>query len=418
MRFSGIFCKLLMALILSSFLNWAVAQQGGTSGTGTTPPDTGSRSTNRLPTTIGPPIDNRQRIPQPDQELIFIIGSVVMEDGTPLPFGTIIERDCGGTAIKDAVVTANGYFSYQLGDRYGFGRTYPDASRALEQDSAERELSRPSAGNTRIIESQQSPLSMQIMNCELRAQHQGYRSTKIQLGNGGPRTGIIEVGTIVLYPISRVQGILISASSLSAPKAAKKAVENGEKAFKKKDYIKAEEFYKSALQIYPEYAEAWLDLGLIYQQQQSNKEAINAFEKAIANDKLFIRPYFSLAQMAAKEKNWQEAADDTNKLLTLDPITFPEGYFLNALAYYNLGNLDLAEKSALHGQRIDINNRIPELNLILAQVLEKKNDAAGAIEAMKKYLKAVPNAPDAPRIRSRVQEDQKIASSAAVNPQE
>jgi tetratricopeptide (TPR) repeat protein len=413
MKDSGIVSRVFLVLIALAILPWAFAQQGGTSGAGNSDTNV-SRFPRRIPATPTPTDNRNTRTQQPNQERLFITGSVVLDDGTPPPLGAVIERACNGSVVKETAVDGYGHFGYQLGDPNRAARVFPDASQAFGQDTFDRD---PSSGlnaeNPRSPADLLSiPLSSKLIGCELRAQLAGYRSTFILLGGGGGATiGLLEVGTIVLYPMTRVQGTSVSATNLLAPKAAQKALENARKASKKKEIGEAQKFITSAIEIYPDYAEAWLELGQLYQQQQFREEARNAYKKAMAADKLFMSPYIGLAQLAAKEEKWQDVVDLTDQALALDPIAIPEGHLLNALAYYNLDKLDLAEKSALRGQMMDYGNQIPQINLVLANILARKNNSAGAIEAMKRYLKAAPKAPDAGLVRSRVQETEKMAKA-------
>ena len=422
MKFSWVLSRVFLVLIALAILPWAFAQQSGTSGAGTapaaTPPKIPSRTPAPTPVPTTPTDNRNTREQQPNQQLLFITGSVVLDDGAPPPFGAVIERTCGGIVVKETIVDVAGHFGYQLGDPNRAGRIFADASQSYGQDPLERDiLTSLNSDNSRsAVDQLAMPLSSRLMGCDLRAQLAGYRSSAIPLGRVSG-IGLFEAGTIVLYPMTRVQGTSTSATSFLAPKAARKALENGRKASRKKELNQAEKLINSAVEIYPDYAQAWLELGQLYQEQQLRKEARNAYNKAIIADKLFIGPYIGLAQLAAKEGQWQDVADFTDQALALDPIASPEGHFLNALAFYNLDKLDLAEKSALRGQRMDYGNQIPKINLVLANVLAKKNNPAGAIEAMKKYLKAAPHAPDANLIRSRVQETEKMAKATALNKQ-
>ena len=87
----------------------------------------------------------------------------------------------------------------------------------------------------------------------------------------------------------------------------------------------------------------------------------------------------------------------------------PEGYYFNAIAYYNLSKLDLAEKSARQEQRLDSKHQFPRVHLILANILARKQDTAGSIKEMQDYLKVAPNASDADYVRARVQEKEKLS---------
>jgi tetratricopeptide (TPR) repeat protein len=112
------------------------------------------------------------------------------------------------------------------------------------------------------------------------------------------------------------------------------------------------------------------------------------------------------------EQNWVNSARLTDRALELDPISYPEAYLVNALAHYNLENLDAAERSARKGQRLDLFNQYPMFYLVLANVLSRRNDDPGSIEAMRQYLKIAPDNEDAPLVRSRVQEKERLLKAA------
>ncbi len=378
-----------------AILPWAVAQQSGSSGTGeeTTDPNSSTLQTTN-------PLQSSLSGTESQEELVFIMGKVVLEDGTPPPFGAVIERDCSGSLIKEATVDMAGHYNFKVGDKNRKSRLNPDASLSIEQD--------PISYSTSIDGMIPTPLVSKLFGCELRAQLAGYQSTSIVLGSE-PGNGLIEVDAIVLYPKTRLRERIVSTANLRAPQAAQKALQNAAKAFKNDESKKAEKLIKRAIEIYPNYAEAWLVLGDVYEEMDLDKGARDAYRKAIEIDKLFIGPYIGLARLSAKENKWLDVIELTEQALDLDPIAIPEGHYLNTLANYKLNRLDRAEKSALRGRRMDLENRIPKINLILANVLARKNDPVGAAAAMKAYLKAAPYAPDAAFIRSRIQESEKLA---------
>ncbi len=405
--------RMLALLVFSTILPCALAQQSGnTAGTGST---TATQSSTSRTVVIFPTETQSAGQAQKNEELIFISGEVIMEDGTPPPFGAVIERECGGVVVKEAAVDPAGRFSYQIGDQNRLGRIFPDASQPIGQDPIDRVDPFVNPETQKAISDLITvPLTTKLVGCEMRAQLPGYRSTRVQW-QGSPRSGIIDVGTIILYPVSRVQGATVSATNMRAPKNAKKALENARKAFKKNDFNESEKLLKSAIEIYPEYAQAWLDLGESFGKQGLNEEARNAYRRAIDIDKLFLGPYVKLAHLYANEGKWKESAETSDRALTLDPINLPEAYYLNALAYFNLNDLGAAEKSARRGLRMDLENRLPSLNIVLADVLEKKKDLEGSIAALKTYLNSWPGAPDADQIRSRIQEREHNAHAESGN---
>jgi hypothetical protein len=75
--------------------------------------------------------------------------------------------------------------------------------------------------------------------------------------------------------------------------------------------------------------------------------------------------------------------------------------------------MDLAERSAQKGQRLDLSSQYPRLHLIMANILSRKNDEPGSLAEMRQYLKAAPNAEDAAQVRSRMEEKEKIIKAAS-----
>jgi len=259
--------------------------------------------------------------------------------------------------------------------------------------------------------------SSSLMGCELRADLPGYRSSSIILTGSQLMGRVVDVGTIVLHPISKVQGTTVSLTSLQAPKDAKKAMERGEKALRKEKLGEAETNLQNAVAIYPAYATAWFTLGRIYQYQNRTQDARLAFSKAREADGNFVLPYVELARLAAMERKWQEAADLTDRALALNPLDIPDGFFLNSVAYYNLKNLDAAERSARKAQRLDSLHRLPLEHLILAYILRQKRDFSGEAAQLRDYLKYAPQASNVEEVRVRLQELEKVVSPVATKEQ-
>ncbi|MEJ2109368.1 MAG: tetratricopeptide repeat protein [Acidobacteriota bacterium] len=335
--------------------------------------------------------------PRPVPDPIIIQGSVITEDGSWPPFGTVIIRDCGPIVTKEVLVDSNGYFSFIVGDKNRAGGLMVDASENFF-NSSNQNMSGYFIQGSEGWDSNPK-YEKDLFGCVLRAKYDGYRSTSVPLGVA-QRSGLIDAGTILMYPNSRVKGNAVSLTNLKASKNARKALAKGKEAFAKDEFKKAEEYYNSALTIYPEYSEAWIELGWLYQHQKQYDIARLAYRKALETDKSYISPYIRLAQLSALERKWEESIEYSRKALELDPISFPQAYFLNGLAYYKMDSLENAEDSIRRGIRIDMTHQIPKMHLVLANILAKKQDSSGSIESMRKYLEINPGAPDADRVRS------------------
>jgi tetratricopeptide (TPR) repeat protein len=394
--------KILVVLLMAIFMPWASAQQ---TSTGT------STSTSTSPTT---------QTPGPDK--IYISGTVIQEDGKPAPIGTAIELDCVTSITRQADTDPNGNFSFIIGDTERRKRLQPDASIGDEdpfepmigadgtstQSGTKSYIGTQSAGASPIPEATKT-IYQRLANCTLRAQYSGYKSSTVNFA-GKTLAPINEMGVILIYPANKFPGTVESAMSVHAPKKAKKLVDQAEKALAKNDPNEAVKQLKSAIEAYAEYAEAWFELGRIYEIQKRKDDARNALKKAIAIDSLFVKPYIQLGWLESREKKWKEVADITDKALSLDPVSFPDAYFLNSLANYNLGNIAVAERRAQIQLRLDPMHAHPQIYLVMANIAARKKNTSGYIDGLKNYLRYAPNAQDAPEVRKQLEE--KLAKSS------
>jgi len=343
------------------------------------------------------------RLPPREIQPIFLAGTVMREDGSPPPFGTIIELDCGSSKTREASVGPNGYFAFQYGGAQRFSSIVPDASEGTGHINDEDAIywnPLRSSSDSRIETT--TPLYIRLSGCDLKAQIAGYRSSSLTL-NATNLTRVNTLGTIIVYPLERVRGTVVSAASLMAPKKAKEKMKRARKALEKGKDGECEALLREAIAEYGDYGEAWLELGKLQQQRKRYPEAREAFGRALAGDALYVPPYVALGWLNALEQRWEEAADVIEKALDLDPVSFPEAYYLSALAHYNLGEYDRAGKRAEQTVLRDSTHQFPKIHLIRANLFSLRRDPAAADEAMRLYLRHAPDAPEAEQVRARLE---------------
>jgi tetratricopeptide (TPR) repeat protein len=236
------------------------------------------------------------------------------------------------------------------------------------------------------------------MGCELRASLPGFRSDSISLAGRRPFDQP-DVGTIVLHRMGKVEGTSISATTLKAPKDAKKAYERGTNLLKKQKPEEAAEQFAKAVALYPKYAEAMVELGKIYMGQGRADDAEKLFQQAIEADAHFIPPYLHLAMLAARQQDWKQMADLSERALALNAYEYPAAYYFNAVGNHNLHNFEVAEKSARMARRLDSQYHIPQIDLLTARILLQRRDYAGAAEQLRSFLKHVPSGAEADEAR-------------------
>jgi len=174
--------------------------------------------------------------------------------------------------------------------------------------------------------------------CSVTIRLKGYQTAQVTFRNNV---------TIVLKHMGLHEGSTVSATALNVPEPARKAYGEGENAFNDEKWAAAEKNFQKAVEIDPEYAQAWRHLGEALQKESKATEARAAWEKAVAADPKYIRPYIQLAMLDLAEKRPEDAAAIAGKAVALNPLEFPELYFYNAVANYNPKATAPAEPSGL-----------------------------------------------------------------------
>lgn len=90
----------------------------------------------------------------------------------------------------------------------------------------------------------------------------------------------------------------------------------------------------------------------------------------------------------------------TRKVIGLDANAYPDAYFLEAFAFYNLKRLPEAEYTPRKAVQTDKQHRFPRAELLLGRILQMKGDNAGAAGHLRNYLRLEPNSPQGPNIQS------------------
>jgi len=336
----------------------------------------------------------------------------MMEDGTPPPDPATIETVCNGSAHGEGYTDTKGYFSIELGSRRGMIMDASEFGSVSTMPGGNPGSNSGLTGSSPLGNSVESP-ERKYMGCDLQAKLTGYRSQTVSLAGRRPMDDP-NIGTILLHRNGAAEeGKTVSMISLAAPKDAKKAYEKGLDGLKKKKFEDAQKNFEKAVELYPKYATAWYELGMLQAGQGKMDMAQKYFTTALENDPKFVRPYLQLSILALQAQKWQELADVTEKTVKLDPFGFPQAYFFNSVANYNLQHFEAAEKSALEAERLDTRHQYPKNSHLLGMLLVMKKDYTGAAERMKDYLKYAPTAQDAAKVRTQLAEVEKFTTAAA-----
>jgi tetratricopeptide (TPR) repeat protein len=292
----------------------------------------------------------------------------VLGDGGALTEAAAIQTICRGQKRTEAYTDSRGNFSFQ----FGHGST--PSEYAFDADNAEE---KPLRGQ---------PERRGLLGCELQASLAGFRSDVIQLDHFDPSDNA-NVGNIVLHRMQNVEGFTISATTAKAPDRARNSWKKGRKQSQKGKWEDAQRSFEKAVDVYPDFAAAWFELGQVHLQRNNLAGARHSFEQSIAADSKYINPYFGLARLALRSRTWPELTIASEKVLSLNPVSFPDVWLWNGLANYNLGNLVAAEQSARRGLELDREHHLPGLEYLLGLVLMAKADYSEAARHLHTFLR-------------------------------
>ncbi len=339
-------------------------------------------------------------IPSPEQSLgrIFLTGKVVIADGSLLPAPAEVHTICNGKTHTETYTDGQGNFSFEFTDRVS----------ALTGGLADADSS-ADANRTRDDR-------RDLHECELQATLSGFSSEVIQLSSRVSGHGSSDLGRIVLHRPSPAEGLTISVTSALAPAAAKKAFEKGSEQERKHNFEEAQKSFEKAVTIYAQYAEAWFELGRVQSWRNDTTAAEQSFTRSLTADPNYVNPYRGLAELAMQQRSWPKVADVTQRLLTRYPDFFPDVYFRNALATYNLQNFEAAEQSARKGLKLDVAHQIPKLDYLLGLILIQRRNYTEAEAHMQQYLQLANKPADVEDAHRQLAEIAKLSGSVHAPP--
>jgi len=332
----------------------------------------------------------------------------MLEEGTPPPQPVPIQLVCIGSPYTEGYTNGQGYFSITLGASATTEMQDASSSGLYDGIRGAGSFSTPN-GNTG------GPSERQWMNCEIRAQLAGYQSQTVSLLNRRAMDNP-DVGTILLHRLGESQGTTVSATELAAPKSARKAYEKARDLIAKKKLDDAQANLTKAVEEYPRYAAAWSQLGSLAAAKGDADGARRAFDQAIQADPKYVVPYVEMSLLELRARHWKEVADTSEKALRLDPFSYPQAYFFNAVAHYNLHEVAAAEESARRAQKLDTRHQIPQVSHLIGTILAERHDYQAAAEEMRDYLKFAPQAQDAAAARSQLEQFEKLIAAKPPQP--
>jgi tetratricopeptide (TPR) repeat protein len=190
----------------------------------------------------------------------------------------------------------------------------------------------------------------------------------------------------------------VSAQDLAIPDSARHEYEEAGKKLARRDVDAAVAHLERAVEIAPQFAEAWNHLGTIAYQTRDFPRAERCFRKALAADPKMFQPLVNLGGVLINLSKYQEALQYN----LYAELSHPNDALANSqlgMSYFFLDKLDQAQKYLTAAKRIDPAH-FSHPQLILAQIELKRQDRAAAAAELEEFLQYHPDSPQADQIKN------------------
>ncbi len=186
----------------------------------------------------------------------------------------------------------------------------------------------------------------------------------------------------------------ISASRLKVPRRAQSWMAKGNSALAKNDLIEAKLDFQKAIEAYPDFDQAYNNLGVVLMNSGDAAGGKAAFQKAIEINAHFGRGLSNLARIAFDEKDFKQALEFARRSLSVEPLN-PRTLLVAAQAAYFSGAYSdtVSFARALHSLP---HQEMGLAHYLAAKSLEKQALLSEAIAEYQIFLQEDPGDPNVP----------------------
>ncbi len=181
----------------------------------------------------------------------------------------------------------------------------------------------------------------------------------------------------------------VSASDLKVPEEASHEFDKATKLIAKQQWQKAIEQLNKALALYPAYAQAYTNLGVVYARLGDSDKERDALQKAIAANDHFAPALVNLARLEIKDHNSAAAEAHLNQATAVDPSD-PQTLALLAQAQLLDHHYEdaIATAGRVHGMS---HSSYALVHYIAARACERLNRLPDAVNEFKLFLTEEPS---------------------------
>ena len=180
----------------------------------------------------------------------------------------------------------------------------------------------------------------------------------------------------------------VAAADLNVPEKARKELEHGDRAAAQGDWGLALKHFQKALEIYPQYARAYNNMGVVHMHSGDTPRGREAFEKAISINDHYSSAFVNLSRVLQLENKLTEAEAVLQKALAFNPN---DAETLTVLARVQLQGGKLDEAIAI-ARKV---HTLPHEGYAMAHYfaglgLRAKEMNSEAVKEFRTYLKEAP----------------------------
>jgi tetratricopeptide (TPR) repeat protein len=194
----------------------------------------------------------------------------------------------------------------------------------------------------------------------------------------------------------------VSTSQLAIPNEALRQYQQAQKDLERRDPDAAVKRLEKAVELAPQFAMAWNELGTMAYQTRQFDRAEECFRQALEQDPAAFAPLVNLGGVLVTVHKLDQAADYNLRAVLVRPNDALANSQLG-LTYFELGRLDLGEKYLEHARQIDpAHFSYPQL--VLAEIHLRRGQRREAAAVLEEFLQYHPGWPNAAKVRQSIAE--------------
>lgn len=193
----------------------------------------------------------------------------------------------------------------------------------------------------------------------------------------------------------------VSAADLAVPDKARREYMEAQKRLSKHDVPGAVERLERAVEIAPQYTQAWNNLGTISYQSGKYIAAEAYFRRALKVEPAAYEPLVNLGGTLLT----MGKPDDAYPFNLYAVLKRPQDALANSqlgMNYFELGKTELAEKYLMEARRLDPGH-FSHPQLLLAEIYLRRGDGGKAADILSEFLRYHPDTPNAARMRTEIE---------------